>query len=324
MSNDRLNNDQINKRGRYELVDFGGGRKLESVAGRLIDRPSPAAERAAVLEPEAWAAAESRFDRREKCWHHSSDWPCDLAVDCRHFQMPVQPTPFGHIGLFPEQRGNWDWLATGEAVDSGRARNSSRRQNSDRGQGPGPGDREGLAGPGLNLFGYTGASTLAMAATGMGVVHVDAARPNVQAARAAAELNGLKEHPIRYLVDDARKFVARELRRGRSYHTIVLDPPAYGHGTGGAAWRLQRDLWPLLDDCLKLVQPESFRLLITGHSAQIGEQDVLAYLRRTAPLKALFGSSALRSDIGRSQLKDRSGRTLDAGFFVRIAKLPAN
>jgi len=251
------------------------------------------------MSRQAWPQADSYFDVATRSWSHRVPWPSGCSLDCGPFRMPVRPTPFGHIGLFPEQRPNWNWLA-----------------------------RPPVAGPaqvqGLNLFAYTGASTMAMVAGGMAVVHVDAAKPNVQAARSAARLNGWQDRPIRYLVDDARKFAAREVRRERCYHTIAIDPPAYGHGSSGAAWRLARDLRPLLDDCLRLLRSDSFRLLVTGHSRDVDQSDVLQYLYQNPFIRRQRDSSALRTEVGRSQLSDRHGRSLDAGFYVRIEKLKSN
>ena len=209
--------------------------------------------------------------------------------------MPVRATPHGHIGLFPEQADNWQWLRKCSAPDA-----PTRK--------------------GLNLFGYTGASTMAMATSGYEVAHVDAARPNVQAAREAATWNGMSDAPIRYLVDDAAKFAAREVRRGRHYDTIVLDPPAYGHSPRGKAWRLERDLWPLLEDCLRLIAPDPFRILLTGHSPQVDEHDAVRFFMQSSSLRGGGSSTRLHIESGRSQLKDGSGRSLDAGFFVRVSR----
>ncbi len=207
--------------------------------------------------------------------------------------MPVRPTPFGHIGLFPEQADNWKWL--GEAsVDQVDAPES------------------------LNLFAYTGASTLALARAGFRVAHVDASKPSVESARAAAARNRLGEAPIRYLVDDAMKFANREIRRGRQYHTIVMDPPAYGHAPGGKSWRIERDLWPLLGICFQLMDCRRFRLLVTGHSPQVDQSDVVDFLRQSDFIAGAEAASGLLLDSGRSQLEDAVGRTLDTGFYVRV------
>jgi len=282
----------------YALIDFGDGRKLESLAGYLIDRPSPAAQgiRRTVSTP--WDQADARYDGETRQWRFRTPWPERLDLACGGFRMPVQPTPFGHIGLFPEQQENWRWL-----IECGRTLSAAPKR----------GDPAWA----LNLFGYTGASTIALVTAGLSVAHVDAAKPNVQACRRAAEHNDQADANIRYLVDDAAKFTAREVRRGRSYQVIVMDPPAYGHSPGGKAWRLERDLWPLLDQSVQLLT-DDFVLLVTGHSPQVDQRDVAEFLRRHEKLQARWRVSGLNLESGRSQLTDRAGRLLDAGFFVRL------
>jgi len=279
---------------RYRLIDFGNGRKLESIAGHVVDRPSPAADGVIRQSPGAWSAATSRFDPIAKSWTHHRSWPDDLDIDCGTFRMPVAPTPFGHIGLFPEQQDNWQWLSKPVHCDHQKR-------------------------TALNLFAYTGASTMALVAANFQVAHVDAAKPNVQAAREAAIHNGWSEAPIRYLIDDATKFLAREVRRQQLYHTIVLDPPAYGHSPRGKTWRIERDLWPLLDDCLRLMNPGNFRLLITGHSPQVDRADVCRFLKDTDFFRQASGGAGLLLTSGRSQLMDRQSRPLDAGFYIRAS-----
>ena len=170
----------------------------------------------------------------------------------------------------------------------------------------------------------------------MHVAHVDAAKPNVEAAKRLAAANDLAEAPIRYLVDDAVAFVQREIRRGNRYHTIVMDPPAYGHGpksqraprrkatdeTGkrpakqAKAWRIGRDLPDLMQNCLDLITGRSFRLLITGHSAEMDQADVLEVLQRKLSHRRI-GRLDPVFETGRMSLTDPSGRKLDSGFFVR-------
>ena len=246
----------------------------------------------AKRRPNSGAKRHHVFVSETKQWHHRDPWPDDLAVNCGGFCMPVRPTPFGHIGLFPEQFDNWNWL---QSAGSGKA---------------------------LNLFAYTGASTIALASAGYEVAHVDAAKPNVQATRQAAQLNGLQDAAVRYLVDDAAKFVAREVRRGNQYDTIVLDPPAYGHSPQGKAWRLQRDLWPLLEGCLDLIDPSNFRLLVTGHSPDVSGPDVVEFLKDQIKNHGVENSTGSRFASGRSQLVDSSKRKLDAGFYVRLECRP--
>ncbi len=282
---------------RYQLIDFGRGRTLESLAGYLVDRPSPAAVGTIVRSPAKWKHADATYNAEQRVWEYHRPWPAGLTIDCGLFGMPIRPTPYGHIGLFPEQQLNWLWLG-------------------DDGENDGKNFVDTNAA--LNLFAYTGASSIALARAGYSVAHVDAAKPNVQAARLAAETNDLSGASIRYLVDDAAKFAAREVRRQRKYQTILMDPPAYGHSPKGKAWRLERDLWPLLNDCLKLLDKDSFRLLITGHSPEVGQQEILQFLRQNEFLKPFLGSSRLIIESGRSQLRDEEDRSLDAGFFVRV------
>ena len=321
------------KTNRYQLLDFGAGRKLESFAGWIVDRPSPAAEGGRRTAPGRWKQAHCRFDHGKQRWVQQTPWPntdqpqpptantqeSDWCVDCGGFQMPVQATPYGHVGLFPEQSPNWQWLLSNGPV------NRDDRQTEATGwetpeRAPADVVKENPHDKGLNLFGYTGASSMAMAISGLQVAHVDAAKPNVNSARRAAAINGLNQHPIRYLVDDSAKFVAREIRRGNRYHTIVMDPPAYGHSPTGKTWRIERDLWPLLENCLELLQRNQFRLLITGHSPQVQAADVLDYLQSKLPrLRTVkWNDKRLHKQHGRLSLIDQEQRKLDAGFFVRL------
>ena len=281
----------------YELLDFGDGRKWERVGNYVINRPCPAADQFAPKSGrDRWDA---KFDRETGQWFFKHPWPEKLLVRFDSLAMPVRPTPFGHIGVFPEQQDNWRWLRrTGHAIALEYANATTKPD----------------VPMGLNLFGYTGASTIALAQTGLELVHVDAAKPNVEATRSVARCNDLLNHPIRYLVDDVAKFVTREVRRGRRYDCIVLDPPAYGHGPKGKTWRLQRDLWPLLEKCLQLLRTGG-RMLITGHTDGLGCREVRSFLHDSHPA-VRNGSCRLQS--GRMKQLDSAGRSLDAGFFVRM------
>jgi 23S rRNA (cytosine1962-C5)-methyltransferase len=283
----------------YELIDFGEGRKLESLGGYLIDRPSPAANESKRARAHEWPHADACFDEVAKRWLYRRPWPLDAFVAGAGFRLPVRPTPFGHIGAFPEQRSNWTWL-TGIAKQLAEHRMTEAE------------DKECII-KALNLFAHTGGSTFALAAAGAAVAHVDAAKPNVMAAKEAAETSELGSATIRYLVDDAAKFTAREVRRSKQYDIVVMDPPAYGHSPEGKAWRIERDLWPLIDDARKLLPPQRSAMLITGHSASVDQAMIVDYLRANATSHP----KQLKIESGRSSLKDRSGRKLDAGFFVR-------
>ncbi|MEZ6090266.1 MAG: SAM-dependent methyltransferase [Pirellulaceae bacterium] len=268
----------------YQLIDFGNGRKLEAIDDYLIDRPCPAADWDAPLETEAWQRADAVFD--DSRWTFFRPWPTSLRLAAGGIQLSAEATPFGHIGFFPEQADNWRWLANLRDIANGDS------------------------GEAMNLFAYTGGSTLSLAEAGFRVAHVDASKPSVARAGENARTSGLGDAAIRYLIEDAPRFAARERRRQRTYHVIVLDPPAYGHGTRNATWRLERDLWPLLDDCLALLN-ERAAMLITGHSDTLTDDDIVGWLRRQKP-------HGMEVAHGRSVIRDRSGRSLDAGYFVRV------
>ena len=216
----------------YELIDFGGGRKLERFGLYLLDRPALGTEGLRAKFPAPWREATARFELHDETKSKAASsqrgkWlPPDalperwtIAVDAVRLELAT--TSFGHIGLFAEQIENWRWLA-----DRIRQRRPVAPSN----------DKKIKV---LNLFAHTGGSTLAAAAAGAEVVHVDSARSVVAWARRNAELSGLADAPIHWIVDDAASYVRRELARGKTYDAVVLDPPSYGHGTKGEVWKVE-------------------------------------------------------------------------------------
>jgi 23S rRNA (cytosine1962-C5)-methyltransferase len=243
----------------YELLDFGGGRRLERFGAVVLDRPCPAAaghpRRGSAAD---WSQATARFQittRDAGQWklRRGATLPTAWQIQCESAVLELRPTPFGHIGVFPEQAANWDWLAA-------RIRGAGRPLKV------------------LNLFAYTGAATLAAAQAGAAVTHVDAARNIVAWARHNAELSQLADAPIRWIVDDARKFVQRELRRGASYDAVILDPPSYGHGPRGETWKIERHLPELLADCATLTAASRAFFVLSGHSPSFGPAELQASL----------------------------------------------
>jgi 23S rRNA (cytosine1962-C5)-methyltransferase len=259
--------------GGFELLDAGAGRRLERFGEHVVDRPAPGAwfdDRA----PGRWADADLRFDR-ESGWSGTGlsaarqGWTVELA----DLEFELRPTDSGQVGLFPEHTAMSGWLGERLVV--------RERPNV------------------LNLFASTGLLTLVIARAGASVAHVDASRSAVAWARRNAARNGLDDRPIRWLVDDAATFVAREVRRDRTYDGVVLDPPTYGHGSSGKAWQLERDLGPLLDDVRALVGPDGF-VLLTAHAESLYPDDLGAYLGPRAETGALAidAASATRLDLG--------------------------
>jgi 23S rRNA (cytosine1962-C5)-methyltransferase len=281
----------------YELLDFGDGRKLERFGPHVIDRLSPAAEECAIRDPALWKTAVARFRRtngEQGVWA-SRGTPLDVWT-IRHESVTARVifelklTPFGHLGIFPEQAENWDWIAT-------QVRQARRPLKV------------------LNLFAYTGGSTLAAAAAGAEVVHVDAAKNVVEWARRNAVLSGLESAVIRWIAEDARKFVARELRRGNRYDAVILDPPSYGHGAQGEAWKLERDLLPLLQACGELTAERRAFMLLTCHSPNFGAAELQAALA-----DAVFGHCQSGATAKPLFLRTADGRKLSAGIAARWPK----
>lgn len=274
----------------YELIDFGSGRKLERFGQVMLDRPSPAADQQVPVCPAMWDEATARFERRSADtgrWRAAKGLPEQWPLEMADLRFVLKPTPFGHVGIFPEQETNWQWMR----------RVAARRTSELRV---------------LNLFAYTGGSTLAAAQGGAAVVHVDAARNVVQWARENAKASRLSEASIRWIVDDARRFVTREIRRGAQYDAVILDPPSYGHGPKGQTWKLASDLMPLLADCRRLLSDRPAFVLLTCHSPGYGPAELGACLQET-----LFGRCSHQVDARPLTISTADGRRLHAGAVAR-------
>jgi 23S rRNA (cytosine1962-C5)-methyltransferase len=227
-----------------ELLDAGDGRRLDRFGPRVVDRPAPSAPWPARLPSADWSAADLRFERGSG-WAGSNATPWTVEID--GLTVELRPTDAGQVGLFPEHATFWGWLRSALA-----GRTEPRV---------------------LNLFASTGATSLALAGAGARVTHVDASRPAVAWARRNADLSGLTDAPIRWIVDDALAFATREARRARRYEGFVLDPPSYGHGPRGARWELGDALPSLLDACAALATDDAF-VLLTAHSTGLRPDDL--------------------------------------------------
>lgn len=273
----------------YELLDFGDGRKLERFGAAIVDRPSPQAE-VSRRRPELWESVDLRYNREGTNTPDRLAWigapPSAWQIGHEGTRFELQPAPTGQVGVFPEQAENWDWLD----------------QQMDRLDG-----REPRV---LNLFGYTGGSTLAVAAKSAETVHIDASKPVVEWGRRNAVLSQMGDCTIRWIVEDATKFVQREGRRDRTYHGIVLDPPSFGRGPNGENWQLSSSLPDLLALCEPLLLPVGF-LLVTCHTTGFAADDlhrIVAQQFRGRP--GTLHSTAL-------QLTTAAGESLASGFSVR-------
>ena len=271
----------------YGLVDSGHGRKLERYGPHRFIRPEPQA---------MWAPASADWDADGEFIPGSDEegggrWQFDRPVPregwplaWEEVRFTAQCTPFRHLAFFPDMAPQWTWMRARLDADS----------------------------EALNLFGYTGVGTLAMAAKGARLAHVDASKKSVEQARANAALSGMADRPIRWLVDDAAKFAAREVRRGRRYDGIILDPPKFGRGPNGEIWRLEEGLPGLIADCRRLLDENSRFLVLTVYAVRMSALAIGALLEQ-----ALAGLGG-RIECGDMAVREEArGLLLPTAIFAR-------
>ena len=225
--------------GGYELIDSGDGRKLERFGKYVIARPCSQALWKPSLSQSEWGRADASFDREDgNHWRGRSRLPSEWTIETAGIRFKLGGTDFGHLGIFPEQRAQWEWIrkVVGERMQV------------------------------LNLFAYSGGSTIAAALGGAEVCHLDASKGMVAWARENAALNGLAAHPIRWIVDDAHKFMNREIRRGRRYDAIIFDPPSFGRGASGEMYKIERDLGETLSLVKSLLSDKPAFVLFSSHT----------------------------------------------------------
>ena len=257
----------------YELLDSGDGRKLERFGKYVLARPcSQAMWRPARSEAD-WTRADASFDREDgNRWHGRSNLPKEWQIETAGIRFKLGGTDFGHLGIFPEQRAQWRWIQTkiASSIEQPNAQTSTRPNV-------------------LNLFAYSGGSTMAAALGGAEVCHLDASKGMVEWAKENARLNGLAERPIRWIVDDAHKFMKREIRRGRKYDAIILDPPTFGRGAGGEMYKIERDLKVTLGLVKELLSERPIFVLFSSHTpglSQIVAENILSQLFPAAKLES--------------------------------------
>ena len=250
----------------FEVLDTGDGEKLERWGDVILRRPDPQT---------IWPKADPALWRQAQAWYHRSDkgggeWeffsrlPEKWVITHEALRFYVRPTGFKHTGLFPEQAANWVWMAE-------KLRQSGRKDLRV-----------------LNLFGYTGGATLACAQAGAHVTHVDAANGMVQWAKENRELSQLPETSCRWIVEDALRFVQREIRRGNSYDGILMDPPSYGRGPSGEVWKLENELYGLIDTCAQVLSPEPLFFLVNSYTTGF-QASVLSNIMETCVVSRFGG-----------------------------------
>jgi 23S rRNA (cytosine1962-C5)-methyltransferase len=274
----------------WGLIDCGDGAKLERYGRVTVARPEPQAMWAPASDhwdPDATFVPGSDEEGGGRWVQHRPvprQW--ELSRDGAKFAASL--TPFRHLGFFPDMAPQWDWM---------RARADDAEV--------------------LNLFGYTGVGSLLLSEGGARLVHVDASKKSVEQGRENAKLSGLDDRPIRWIVDDASKFVAREVRRGRRYDGILLDPPKFGRGPEGEIWRLEENLAPLLADCRRLLDENSRFLVLTVYAVRMSALAIGELVRQT------FADLGGRVEMGEMAMREEArGLLLPTSIFARWSKDP--
>lgn len=275
----------------YKLLMTGDGQKQEQWGNFVLRRPEP---QAVWPVEKPWGKAHAVYHRSKSGgghWEHIQKIPPKWRISYKHLKFFVEPTGFKHTGLFPEQAVNWDFT-----ID--KIKRAGRRTEI------------------LNLFAYTGGATAACASAGAAVCHVDAAKGMVNRAKDNLALSGLADKPVRYIVDDAIKFVKREIRRGRKYDGIIMDPPAYGRGPNGELWKIEDTLYELVELCSKLLSDEPLFFIINSYASTLSPQlmeNIMGIL-----LQKPFGGEVETFELG-LEIED-SRMILPCGFTGRWEK----
>lgn len=257
----------------YEVIDTSTGEKLERWGDYILVRPDPQVIWNTPKNNAGWRKKNGHYHRSVKGGGEWEFWnlPEEWSIHYKELTFHLKPFSFKHTGLFPEQAVNWDWFS--ELI-----RNAGRPIKV------------------LNLFAYTGGATLSAAKAGANVTHVDASKGMVAWAKENAAASGLKDAPIRWLVDDCVKFVEREIRRGNQYDAIIMDPPSYGRGPKGEIWKIEESIYPFIELTTQILTDKPLFYLVNSYTTGL-QPAVLTYMIQTA-LVSKFGGSVESSEIG--------------------------
>ena len=239
----------------YEIIDMASGEKLERWGNIKLIRPDPQIIWKNKSFPSEWKSANARYNRSNTgggAWEYSKRLPESWQVKYRNLTFNIKPMGFKHTGLFPEQAVNWDWMIN-------KIKQSKRDIKV------------------LNLFAYTGGATVACLSAGASVCHVDSSKGMTTWAKENVESSGLREKPVRFIIDDVVKFVKREIRRGNKYDAIIMDPPSYGRGKNGEVWQFENNIADLVELCTQVLSDDPLFFLINSYTTGISSK-VLANL----------------------------------------------
>ena len=282
----------------YEVLDTSNGEKLERWGDYLLVRPDPQVIWESDKKNPGWRKMNGHYHRSKAGggeWEFF-DLPKEWQIGYKELRFNLKPFSFKHTGLFPEQATNWDWFS--DIIKNALAKNPDRQIKV------------------LNLFAYTGGATLAAAAAGAAVTHVDASKGMVAWAKENAISSGLGEKPIRWLVDDCMKFVEREIRRGNKYDAIIMDPPSYGRGPKGELWKIEESIFPFIKLTSEILSEDALFFLVNSYTTGL-QPAVLSYMINLSIVNK-FGGQVTASEIG-LPVKD-TGLVLPCGASGRWEK----
>ena len=247
----------------YEILDMANGEKLERWGNITLIRPDPQIIWKEKSFPEKWKNANAKYNRSNAGggnWNFIKPLPKSWQIKYKDLTFNIKPMGFKHTGIFPEQAVNWDWMMN-------KIRNSNREIKV------------------LNLFAYTGGASVACLKAGASVCHVDSSKGMCEWAKENVASSGLRERPIRFLIDDVVKFVNREIRRGNKYDGIIMDPPSYGRGANGEVWKFEENIADLVKLCMNVLSDEPLFFLINSYTTGISSQVLENLLRINIPKK---------------------------------------
>ncbi|MFA6251659.1 MAG: class I SAM-dependent methyltransferase [Candidatus Paceibacterota bacterium] len=304
------------KQKEYELIDSGNGEKLERYGSYFLRRPDPEALWEKSKDSLIWEKAELKFVREgtKTKWIVKNGIPKSWNISYGDLNFSIKPSSFKHTGLFPEQLPNWKWME--EIIKKAEFLNNLSGPRTREDEGP---DHEKLFRNSaskkisvLNLFAYTGGATLACAKAGAEVCHVDGSKTAVEWAKENAKLSGLEDAPIRWIVDDVISFLKREVKRGRKYDAIIMDPPSFGHGPHDELWKIEENFLELMKLCRGLLSDKPLFVLINGYTAGYSP---IVYENN---LKEMMKDYKGQIEIGELAIEESdSERLLPCGIFAK-------
>lgn len=301
----------------YELIDSGDGEKLERFGEYVLRRPDPQALWKKSLEEKEWREmANATFVREgdNAKWRMKDGVPKKWIIEMAGLKFLIKPTAFKHTGLFPEHEGNWNWII-------GKIKDQKSKLKVE--------GKEDKPIKMLNLFGYTGGATLAALKAGAEVTHIDGSKTVITWARQNAEFSKLDDKKVRWIEEDARKFVNREIKRGNKYDAIIMDPPAFGHGANNEVWKIEEDFTKLLEACAQILTSDPLFIIVNGYSAGYS---AVAYENSLKEITKNLGGNI---EIGELTIEEtprhqdsagqaKSSRLLPAGIFARWYTTPSS